>query len=47
MKFEVEVENRVHRQSQNDFSPGGTHGGNFTTLTDFGQFLTPEKHESS
>ena len=47
MKFGVEVQNRVSRQCQNDFSPGGTLGGDFTTLTDFDQFLTPEKHQSS
>ena len=44
MKIWVEVENRVERQCQNDFSPGGTHRGDFTVLTGFGQLLTLEKH---
>ena len=47
MKFGVEVQNRVQRQCQNDFSPGGTHREHFSTLTGFGQFLTLEKHQSS
>ena len=47
MKFRVDVHNRVERQCQNDFSPGGTHRGHFTTLAAFGLILTPEKHQSS
>ena len=44
MKFGVEVQNRVERQCQNDFSPGGPLRGDFSTLTGFGQFLTLKKH---
>ena len=37
-KFGELVENRVNRQDQNYFSPGGTFGGNFTLLTKLANF---------
>ena len=47
MKFGEVVQNRVKRQGQNDFSPGGTHRGNFTLLSNFGQFENQGKRETS
>ena len=38
MKFSVEVLMGANCQVQNDSSPGGTHRGKFTILTDFDQF---------
>ena len=39
MKFGESVQKRVERRCQNEFSPGGTLRGDFSTLTDFSQFL--------
>ena len=43
MKFGELVENRVNRQGQNYFSPGGTFRGNFTLLSRNGQFWNQGK----
>ena len=37
-KFWVKVQKRASCQSENYFSPGGTHERNFSTFTDFGKF---------
>ena len=38
MNFEEKVPTGVNRQDQNYFSPGGTHGRNFTLLSKLRQF---------
>ena len=45
-KFWKEVPTGVNRRGQNDFSPGGTHRGNFTLLSNFGQFENQGKRET-
>ena len=40
MKLGEEVPMGANCQVQNDFSPGGTHGGVVTAFTGFGKVLT-------
>ena len=47
MKFGVEVLLGANCQDQNVFSPGGTHGGNFTILTKFTEFQNRCEYQSS
>ena len=37
MKFKKMVQNRMDHRGQDDFFPGGTLSGDFSTVTDLGQ----------